>query len=60
MNALAVARATQSAQGWRHAPRGVPAHAPSPTAIERVFSILNGVFDDDQLASLTDDMELSL
>lgn len=45
---------------WCHALRGVLAHAPPSTAVKRVFSILNGVFDDDQLALLTGYIEPSL
>ena len=47
-------------KGWCHALRGVLAHAPSSTAVDCVFSILNDAFGDDQLASPADYTELSL
>ena len=40
--------------------RAVLANAPNSIPPERVFSVLNDTFDDDQSSSLADYMELSL
>jgi hypothetical protein len=50
----------KSLPNWVLALRGVLAHSPSSAAAERVFSILNNSFDNDQKRAKADYMEISL